>query len=324
MIISNSLELHTPQFRVLSDHQCQELYKAAISCLEQVGIQMHNAAARNLMVAHGARVKGNTVHLPANLVKQSIHAAPHEFLICGRDEKHDMQIALDRVHFGPGPSCTYFIDPTTNERRKAQRGDAGMVARVCDALPNIDYIMGLSLFDDVPPALSPVYEFAEEIANTTKPIVAWANTPETFMDIYKLAVAVAGSKIALQEKPLFAYFTTYESPLKLADGPLANMILAAKHKIPVICLGGADGRSGITLHRRLSADSFPGQRPGSVDGGSNSGSRRPHGHWRLTLHDGFAYSPPGLRLPRSQPAFGSRGRPGALPRPAVYGNGRCI
>ncbi len=255
MIISNSLKFHTPQFRVLSDQQCQELYKAALSCLERVGIQMQNAAARNLMAAHGARVKGNIVHLPANLVKQAIHAAPHEFSIYGRDEKQSMQIALDRVHFGPGPSCTYFIDPTTNERRKAQRGDAGLVARVCDALPNIDYIMGLSLFDDVTPALSPVYEFAEEITNTTKPIVAWANTPETFMDIYKLAVAVAGSEIALQEKPLFAYFTTYESPLKLADSPLANMILAAQHKIPVICLGGPTvglespftGASALTL-----------------------------------------------------------------------------
>lgn len=255
MIISNSLKHHTPQFQVLSDQQCQDLFTAALSCLERVGIQMHNPAARNLMAVHGARVKGNIVYLPANLVKQAIHVAPHEFSIYGRDEKYSMQVALDRVHFGPGPSCTYFIDPTTNERRKALRGDAGLVARVCDALPNIDYIMGLSLFDDVTPALSPVYEFAEEIANTTKPIIAWANTPETFMDIHKLAAAVAGSEATLQEKPLFAYFTTYESPLKLADGPLANMVLAARHKIPVICLGGPTvglespftGASALTL-----------------------------------------------------------------------------
>lgn len=255
MIISNSLKHHTPQFRVLSDHQCQDLYTAALRCLEQVGIQMHNSAARNLMAAHGARLKGNIVYLPASLVKQAIDAAPHEFSIYGRDEKYRMQVALDRVHFGPGPSCTYFIDPNTNVRRKAQRGDAGLVARVCDALPNIDYIMGLSLFDNVTPVLSPVYEFAEEIANTTKPIITWANTPETFMDIYNLAAAAAGGEATLQEKPIFAYFTTYESPLKLADGPLANMILAAQHKIPVICLGGPTvglespftGASALTL-----------------------------------------------------------------------------
>lgn len=238
MIISNSLELHTPQFRVLSDDQCRELYTAALQCLECVGIQVHNPAALELLAARGARMDGHIVRIPANLVKQAVASTPHEFTVWGRDGKHEMRVALDRVHFGPGPTCTYFIDPKTGERRKAQHGDAGMVAKVCDALPNIDYIMGLSLFDDVTPVLSPIYEFAEELVNTSKPIVAWANTPATFRDIYKMAVAVAGSEEALREKPIFAYFTTYESPLKLADGPLANMMQAAERGIPVVCLGG--------------------------------------------------------------------------------------
>ena len=238
MIIANSLELHTPQFRALSDDQCRELYAAALACLERVGIQVHNLAARDLLAVKGARVDGHIVRIPANLVKQAVASTPHEFTVWGRDGRHEMRVALDRVHFGPGPTCTYFIDPKTGERRKAKRGDAGMVAKVCDALPNIDYIMGLSLFDDVTPALSPVYEFAEELANTSKPIVAWANTPESFRDIYEMAVAVAGSEEALRERPIFAYFTTYESPLKLADASLANLMQAAERGIPVVCLGG--------------------------------------------------------------------------------------
>jgi trimethylamine--corrinoid protein Co-methyltransferase len=256
MIISNSLEHHTPQFRVLSDDQCKELYAAAIQCLERVGIQVHNRAARALLAAKGACVDGNMARIQANLVKQAVASTPHEFSVWGRDGKREMRVALDRVHFGPGPTCTYFIDPKTGERRKAQRGDAGMVARVCDALPNIDYIMGLSLFDDVTPALSPVYEFAEELANSSKPVVAWANTPETFRDIFEMAVAVTGGEEALREKPIFAYFTTYESPLKLADGPLANLMQAAERGIPVVCLGGPTvglespftGASALTLY----------------------------------------------------------------------------
>lgn len=255
MILSNTLGINAPKFRVLCERQCQDLFDAALNCLEHVGIQMHNVAARDLMAANGARIIGDIVYLPPDLVKLAIQSTPYEFTICGREEKFDICVSQDRVHFGPGPSCTYFIDPQTNERRKAQRGDAGMVAKVCDALSNIDYIMGLSYFDDVIPALSPVYEFAEELANTSKPIIAWANTPETFMDIYRLALAVAGDETALQNKPLFAYFTTYESPLKLVNDSLANMVLAAKHHIPVICLGGPTvglespftGASALTL-----------------------------------------------------------------------------
>jgi trimethylamine--corrinoid protein Co-methyltransferase len=256
MIIANSPELHTPLFRVLSEGQCQELYAATLECLERVGVQMHNAAARDLLVARGATVDGTIVRIPPDLVKQAIKTAPHEFTVWGREGKHEMRVALDRVHFGPGPTCTYFVDPRTGEHRKARRGDAGMTAKICDALPNIDYIMGLSLFDDIPPALASVYEFAEELANTSKPIVAWANSTEALEDIYHMAAAVAGSEKALGEKPIFAYFTTYESPLKLADAPLANMLWAADHGIPVVCLGGPTvglespftGAAALVLH----------------------------------------------------------------------------
>jgi len=256
MIISNSFELHTPQFRVLSDGQCDELYKAALECLECVGIQVHNAAARELLVSKGATAVDKIVKIPSNLVKQAVASTPHEFNVWGRDDKNKMQVALDRVHFGPGPTCTYFMDPITGERRKAQRGDAGMTAKVCDALSNIDYIMGLSLFDNVTPVLSPVYEFAEELANTSKPIVAWANTPATFTDMYQMAVAVAGSESALREKPIFALFTTYESPLKLADTSIATLMQAAEGGIPSICLGGPTvglespftGAAALVLH----------------------------------------------------------------------------
>lgn len=256
MIISNSLELHTPQFRVLSDDQCAEIYKAALECLERVGMQLHNAAARDLLASKGATVNDKIVKIPSSLVKQAIASTPHEFNIWGRDDKHKMQVAIDRVHFGPGPTCTYFMDPKTGERRKAQRGDAGMTAKVCDALPNIDYIMGLSLFDDVTPVLSPVYEFAEELANTSKPIMAWANTPATFTDIYQMAVAAAGSESALREKPIFALFTTYESPFKIADSALATLMQAAEGGIPSVCLGGPTvglespftGASALVIH----------------------------------------------------------------------------
>jgi trimethylamine--corrinoid protein Co-methyltransferase len=243
-------------FRVLSEDQCRELYNAALECLGRVGVQMHNNAARNLLATKGATVEGMIVRIPSDLVKQAINTAPHEFTVCGRDEKYKMRIALDRVHFGPGPTCTYFVDPRTGKHRKAKRGDAGLTAKVCDALPNIDYVMGLSLFDDVTPALASVYEFAEELANTSKPIVAWANSTEALEDIYHMAVAVMGSEKASGDKPIFAYFTTYESPLKLADAPLANMLWSADHGIPVVCLGGPTvglespftGASALVLH----------------------------------------------------------------------------
>jgi len=253
MILKNA---QSPQFRVLSDEQCAQLFQAALECLQKVGMKIFNPEARDLLASSGATVAGELVRLPPALVRKVLKTVPSSFSVGRRDGEPDMQVALDRVHFGPGPTCTYFVDPTTGARRKARRGDAGLTARVCDALNNIDYIMGLSLFDDVTPVLSPVYEFAESLANTSKPVIAWANTPATLQDIHAMAVAVAGSEAAFRAKPNFIFFTTYESPLKLAHDPVANLLWAAGHGIPVVCLGGPTvglespftGASALVIH----------------------------------------------------------------------------
>jgi len=253
MILKNN---QSPQFRVLSEDQCEQLFQAALECLQKVGMKVFNPEARELLATGGATIKGDLVCLPPALVRKALATAPTSFSVGRRDGSPDMLVANDRVHFGPGPTCTYFVDPVTGERRKARRGDAGLTARVCDALNDIDYVMGLALFDDVTPVLSPVYEFAESLANTTKPIIAWANTPATLQDIHSMAVAVAGSEAAFRAKPNYIFFTTYESPLKLAHDPVANLMWAAEHGVPVVCLGGPTvgmespftGASALVIH----------------------------------------------------------------------------
>lgn len=258
MILSNNADHQSPQFRVLSDSQCREIFHASLECLKRVGVRIQNKEAQALLAAAGSDIEGDQVRIPAGIVQDAISCTPRTFTIYGRGngQRAEMRIAPDRVHFGPGPSCTNFIDPITQQHRRALRGDAAKTAQVCDALPNIDYVMGLSMFDDVIPILSPVYEFAEMLANTTKPIVAWANSTDALQDIYKIALAAAGSELELRRKPTFAYFTTYESPLRLADAPVANLMWAAEHDIPVICLGGPTvglespftGASALVMH----------------------------------------------------------------------------
>jgi trimethylamine--corrinoid protein Co-methyltransferase len=167
-----------------------------------------------------------------------------------------MRVAPDLVHFGPGLTNTYFVDPATGERRPTRRGDPALTARVADALPGIDYVMGLGLIGDVQADLASVYEFAELLANTGKPIIAWAHKPSNIAAMYRMAAAAAGGEQALRQRPLFALFSTYSSPLRHTDEDLANMLWAAAHDIPVVYLGGptvgsespVTGASGLVIH----------------------------------------------------------------------------
>jgi trimethylamine--corrinoid protein Co-methyltransferase len=89
-----------------------------------------------------------------------------------------------------------------------------------------------------------VYEFAEMIANTGKPVLPWAYSVENISDIYQIALAIAGSEGAFRERPFFALFSTFQSPLQHTDEELANVLWAAERDIPIIYLGG--GTAGST------------------------------------------------------------------------------
>lgn len=256
MILSNYSDRQSPQFRILSDAHCRELYLAALECLARVGVIVNHEEARHLLAGAGAQVEGNLVRIPAHIIQEALTVIPRTFTIWGRERRNEMQVNPDKAFFGPGPTCTYFIDPDSGKRRRARRGDAGLTARVCDALPNIDYVMGLSLYDDVTPVLAPVYEFADMLTNTTKPVLAWANSPETVHDIYEIALAEVGSEAQLQRYPRLGFFGTYESPLRHPQTALANMLTAVELGLPVIYIGGPTvglespftGASALVIH----------------------------------------------------------------------------
>jgi trimethylamine--corrinoid protein Co-methyltransferase len=242
----------TPRFRVLSKQQIKMIYRATLECLNRTGVDVHNARARELLVQAGARQDGIRVRIPPHVIQDAIAANPRAFTLWARPEGKErrqdphlrMEIVPGRTYFGAGPTCTYFVDPYSGERRKARRGDPALTARVSDALDNLDYVMGLGLIDDVPPHLSPVYEFAEMVANTTKPVLPWAYSVDNVANIYEIALAVAGSEEALQARPFLALFATFQSPLVQTDEDLANAFWAADHGLPVVFIGG--GAAGMT------------------------------------------------------------------------------
>lgn len=239
MIVSNYADRQTPQFRVLSDAQCRELLLASLQCLERVGVQVRNAEARELLATAGAHLGADDrVRIPAHIIQDALASTPRAFTLWDRHGRRPMPVAQGCVNFGPGLTCTNFVDPDTGERRRARRSDCAATARLCDALENIDYVIGLGLMDDVTAQLAPVYEFAELVANTTKPLVAWSYKPQNVADIYRIAVAVAGSEEALRLRPRFAFFATFETPLRHADNDLANVLWAVEHDVPVVYLGG--------------------------------------------------------------------------------------
>ncbi len=237
----------TVQFRLLSEDQLEEIKRVALHLLEYTGLDVHNVEARALLSSAGVWVDGVRVRLPSHLVEKALASAPRSFTVFSRegDPEKDLHIGPGRFYYGPGPTCPNFMDPRTGEVRKYTRADARDVATVCDALANVDFVESLGTIGDIPYELADTYEFADMIACTGKPIVAWSYAEGGCREIHQIAVAVAGSEDAFLRRPNYIFYCEPLSPLVSNQEAMDKVLYCAKHRIPLIftpcVIGGGTG-----------------------------------------------------------------------------------
>ncbi|MBW2057644.1 MAG: trimethylamine methyltransferase family protein [Deltaproteobacteria bacterium] len=230
------------RFSVLSEDQAESIFHGMLEVLHRTGVAIHHEEARSLLEKAGALVDGIRVRIPPGLVREALSTVPQETLVYRWDGSGVMRLRKNEVYFGPGPTCPNFIDPDTEERRPYLRKDAAQVARVCDALPNIGFVESLGSISDVTPPLADVYEFAEMVTHTSKPIVAWSFSRDTCRDIHRIAIAVAGGEEQFRRRPNYIFYCEPLSPLTSDHEAMDKLLYCAENRIPLVytpcCIGG--------------------------------------------------------------------------------------
>ena len=150
----NSIAYQTPQFSVLSESQIRDIHLAALEVLRRTGIRFHHEGAVEMLKEAGAFVSdGSLVKLPARMVEDAISSVPGRVVMCDRDGEPAMYLEGTKVYFGTGSDCLNLIDPETGEHRKFTQADLINAYRLCDALPNIHFVMSVGIPSDVDAAL---------------------------------------------------------------------------------------------------------------------------------------------------------------------------
>jgi len=224
----------TAKFRLLSEGQRTQIYSAALEILEKTGAKVHSEKARDIFKKGGCWINGDVVRFPVGLSEWAVRTAPSKILLYDRNGNRKMDLTDHNSYYGPGPSNTYHIDPYTEERRKPKISDTENVGKICEALPNIDFVQDLGTPDDVPTSLADVYAFRALVNNTTKPIVHWGFGVDQYGDIVDMASAVVGGLDSLQNRPFLALYSEPSSPLQHSAGAIDKAIFAAEKRIPVV------------------------------------------------------------------------------------------
>jgi len=223
---------HKPKIRTLSDAQIREIHYATLEVLSKTGIEMQDPQGRELLLDAGAWESNGRVKIPEKLVTDCIASAPSRIPMYDRLGNLSMPLELGKVFFGPGSDTIFTHDIETGERRRVRAKDVEDIARLCDALDNMDFIMSMGVPEDVPVGDTFIHEFIRMIRGSVKPNVYTAQDRRDMEDIYRIAVAVAGDEQSLREKPFLLHYAEPISPLLFNEESLQKIVFCAEKGIP--------------------------------------------------------------------------------------------
>jgi trimethylamine--corrinoid protein Co-methyltransferase len=249
MIYSNHVIQGTPGMQVLSDDQKKQVHQATLELLRRTGVRVVAPEVRELLDKAGCWLDSDRVRIPPHLIEWAIRTAPSRVVMCDRDGNAAMFLEGRKGYYGTGSDTLFVLDAYTGERRRAVLADVANVARLVDALSNIDFLMCMGIASDVTDTISDLYHFRTMVSNTVKPIVYTAWSRENLEDIVEMAEAVAGGAEALRRSPFCALYSEPISPLTHAKESCEKLLYIAGKGLPVVYTPGMQigGTAPVTV-----------------------------------------------------------------------------
>jgi len=222
-------------FKVFSEEDLKMIHEATVYLMENVGIKVYNAAARDIFKQAGATVDAEKgiVKIPRSMLESAIDSTPSRILLCGREEKNDLILEGTNTYLGTGGTVLYTLDLETGEKRLTEVRDVAQYARMTDYLDNAAFFVINCYPNDVPSEHVDINRFYHSLANTSKHVMGGIYTLEGLRSVIKMAEDIAGSKNKFLERPFLSFITLMISPMVMDDKYTDFLMEVARYGLPI-------------------------------------------------------------------------------------------
>ncbi len=206
---------------------------------------------------------------PPTLVEWALSTVPGAFNLFWRgSDKVALTLDGEAVYFGSGSDTLRYLDPKSGTRRDFCLTDIADCVRVCDALPEIGFVMSMGVPADVRPDRYYRYQYATILRNTNKPMVVVCNDLADMELITSMAAATAGGLDRLEKYPSFLVYSEPSTPLQHSFEATDKLLFCASHTISIthspapmmggtapvtlagaVALGNAELLSSLVIHQ---------------------------------------------------------------------------
>jgi len=227
--------LYGGQLRLFNVNDVAMMHDAVVKLLSETGMRVKSTKAFEVFEKNGADCDRHTeiVKISEGMLENAVQTAPKRIIIHGRDEKFDVLLEKNRVHFGTGGTVMNAIDFETGEKRKSAVKDLKNLALLSDALENIAFHVIHTYPGDVPDTHADINRFYHSIVNTAKPVMGGMYTHSGLMGAINISEMFAGSADKLRERPFVSFITLMVSPLVMDWHYTDFLITIAEKGLPV-------------------------------------------------------------------------------------------
>jgi trimethylamine--corrinoid protein Co-methyltransferase len=128
------------QYKPLTEMDMQRIHETALKLLETVGLAQAIPSCVEAMTARGCSLNAQgRLCIPRSLVEDILASCARNFVLHGRDPKHDMEPSGNRVYFGTAGAAVHIVEPATRTYRESYLADLYDAARIVDNCDNIHF-----------------------------------------------------------------------------------------------------------------------------------------------------------------------------------------
>jgi trimethylamine---corrinoid protein Co-methyltransferase len=258
-----------PKLSMMDREDCLRVHQASCEILKNTGVVVHSPEGLELLRKAGAAIEDSRAKIPPSLVEWALASAPDQFNLYKRGtDEVAIQLDGEHVYFGPGSDTLHYMDPRSGLRRDFQTADLVDCYHVCDALPEIGFVMSSGVPRDVPGDHAFKEQYATMLRSSTKPIVVVCEGLDDIDAITKMAAAAAGGLDRFMKYPTFLVYSEPSTPLQHSLTATEKLLYCAQYSIPIthspapmmggtapitlagaVVLGNAEMLSGLVMHQ---------------------------------------------------------------------------
>jgi trimethylamine---corrinoid protein Co-methyltransferase len=219
----------------LEQGELEKIHQAALTVLEKNGVEFHSQEARTILQKNGAKVEGERVFFPPQVVMEMVGKAPAEFTLHARNPEKSVTIGGNCTVHAPGYGSPYVMDYENNTRRNATYDDYIAFTKLAGDSNYIDVVGGVLVEpNDIADQLRHAKMFQAAVKHTDKCLMGSAMGGKKAMESVEMASVIFGGMDTVRKNPALISLINTNSPLQFDPRMLDALMVYARHNQPVI------------------------------------------------------------------------------------------